>query len=54
MTQVTTYPAQDKVGYSFEKTENLPLTIDVDTTKNIIKVYNIYYTSTIINNYYKK
>ena len=37
--QVETYEDKIKEGYVFEKTENLPLTIVEDTSKNVIKVY---------------
>lgn len=38
-TQVTSYAAKEKTGYTFEKAENLPLTITTDASKNVIRVY---------------
>ena len=40
-TKVNTYDPKEKPGYKFEKTENLPLTITTDASKNIIKVYYV-------------
>ena len=40
-TKVNTYAPKEKPGYKFEKTENLPLTITTDASKNIIKVYYV-------------
>ena len=37
--KIETYEDKIKEGYVFEKTENLPLTIVEDTSKNVIKVY---------------
>ena len=36
---IDTYTDKNKEGYVFDKTENLPLTINTDESKNIIKVY---------------
>lgn len=38
-TEINTYTPKLKDGYEFEKTENLPLTIQADESKNVIKVY---------------
>ena len=38
-TKVNSYDPGEKPGYKFEKTENLPLTITTDASKNVIKVY---------------
>lgn len=38
-TQVTTYTDKRPAGYVLDKTENLPLTIQVDQSKNVINVY---------------
>ena len=35
------YPSKLKQGYEFSKHENVPLTIDTDTSKNVIKVYYV-------------
>ena len=40
-TKVNTYDPKEKPGYKFEKTENLPLTITTDASKNVIKVYYV-------------
>ena len=40
-TKVNSYDPGEKTGYKFEKTENLPLTITTDASKNIIKVYYV-------------
>ena len=40
-TIVNSYDSKEKTGYKFEKTENLPLTITTDASKNIIKVYYV-------------
>ena len=40
-TKVNSYDSGEKTGYKFEKTENLPLTITTDASKNIIKVYYV-------------
>ena len=40
-TKVNSYDPGEKPGYKFEKTENLPLTITTDASKNIIKVYYV-------------
>ena len=40
-TIVNSYDPKEKTGYKFEKTENLPLTITTDASKNIIKVYYV-------------
>ncbi len=39
--KITKYTDKVKTGYKFSKTENLPLTIGIDETKNIINVYYI-------------
>ncbi|MDO4838072.1 MAG: InlB B-repeat-containing protein, partial [Clostridia bacterium] len=38
-TQVETYTDKHPAGYVLDKTENLPLTIQVDQSKNVINVY---------------
>ena len=38
-TVISTYPDKKEVGYKLEKTENLPLTVSEDKTKNVINVY---------------
>ena len=38
---VENYTDKNKEGYRFEKVEGTPLTIDADSTKNIIKVYYV-------------
>ena len=38
-TEINTYTPKLKDGYEFEKTENLPLTIQADESKNVIRVY---------------
>mgnify|MGYP002770265844 CR=1 FL=1 len=40
-TKVNSYDPKEKPGYKFEKTENLPLTITTDASKNVIKVYYV-------------
>ena len=40
-TKVNSYDPGEKPGYKFEKTENLPLTITTDASKNVIKVYYV-------------
>ena len=40
-TKVNSYDPKEKPGYKFEKTENLPLTVTTDASKNIIKVYYV-------------
>ncbi|RGZ88130.1 hypothetical protein, partial [Eubacterium sp. AM46-8] len=40
-TIVNSYDSKEKTGYKFEKTENLPLTITTDASKNVIKVYYV-------------
>ena len=40
-TKVNSYDSGEKIGYKFEKTENLPLTITTDASKNVIKVYYV-------------
>ena len=40
-TVINTYPDKKEVGYKLEKTENLPLTVTEDKTKNVIKVYYV-------------
>ncbi len=40
-TKVNSYDPREKTGYKFEKTENLPLTITTDASKNVIKVYYV-------------
>ena len=40
-TIVNSYDPKEKTGYKFEKTENLPLTITTDASKNVIKVYYV-------------
>ncbi len=40
-TIVNSYDPKEKPGYKFEKTENLPLTITTDASKNVIKVYYV-------------
>ena len=40
-TKVNSYDPGEKTGYKFEKTENLPLTITTDASKNVIKVYYV-------------
>lgn len=40
-TKVNTYDPKEKPGYEFEKTENCPLTITTDASKNVIKVYYV-------------
>ena len=37
--KITQYEDKPEVGYEFEKTKNLPLTIQADESKNVIKVY---------------
>ena len=37
--KITQYVDKPEVGYAFEKTKNLPLTIGTDESKNVIKVY---------------
>lgn len=37
--KITQYVDKPEVGYAFDKTENLPLTIQADESKNVIKVY---------------
>ena len=37
--KITQYEDKPEVGYEFEKTKNLPLTIGTDESKNVIKVY---------------
>ena len=39
--QITNYTDKNIEGYKLDKTENLPLTIKSDPTKNIIKIYYI-------------
>ena len=38
---ISTYPDKKEVGYKLEKTENLPLTVTEDKTKNVINVYYV-------------
>ena len=38
-TVINTYTPKQKNGYEFDKKENLPLTIQADESKNVIKVY---------------
>ena len=40
-TVISTYPDKKEVGYKLEKTENLPLTVSEDKTKNVINVYYV-------------
>ena len=40
-TVISTYPDKKEVGYKLEKTENLPLTVTEDKTKNVINVYYV-------------
>ena len=40
-TVISTYPDKKEVGYKLEKTENLPLTVIEDKTKNVINVYYV-------------
>ena len=40
-TKVNSYDPGEKPGYKFEKTENLPLIITTDASKNVIKVYYV-------------
>ena len=40
-TKVNSYDSGEKTGYKFEKTENLPLTVTTDASKNVIKVYYV-------------
>ena len=40
-TKVNSYDPRESTGYKFEKTENLPLTITTDASKNVIKVYYV-------------
>ena len=40
-TKVNSYDPKEKTGYKFEKTENLPLTVTTDASKNVIKVYYV-------------
>ena len=40
-TKVNSYDPGEKPGYKYEKTENLPLTITTDASKNVIKVYYV-------------
>ena len=57
--QITTYIDKNVVGYKFDKTENLPLTITAVAANNVIKVYYVknmigytveYYYDGVINN----
>ncbi len=39
--KITTYTDKNKTGYKLDKTENLPLTVSADESKNVIRVYYV-------------